>query len=339
MNRLLIYIAVAGLLGCKPNPLELPDPEQSTPYELALPPGFPAPEIPLDNELTQERVDLGKLLFHDTRLSGDGTISCASCHVQSLAFADELSLSLGIDQQQGLRNSPSLANVAWQERLFADGGVPNLELQVLAPLHDPVEMGHHITDIVEELKDDPQIKAMSNAAYGRDLDPFVITRALASYERTLISGQSRYDQYIHGNAEAMDQAEVRGMELFFSEQTKCGNCHSGHMLSDLSYQNIGLYETYEDIGRERISLDPADNGKFKVPSLRNVAQTAPYMHDGSMATLEEVVDHFIEGGLGHPQQSDLVQPLSLTEQERSDLIAYLAALTDESFLQNSDLAP
>jgi cytochrome c peroxidase len=335
-----LYITFVLLLGCKPEKSQTTDLEVNTLYTLLLPTGFTPPDIPADNQLTEERVALGKLLFHDTRLSIDNSISCASCHLQSLAFADEVPFSFGINNAEGLRNAPSLANVAWQERLFADGGVPNLEMQVIAPLHDPVEMGHHIPDIVAQLKQDPTIQHMSQLAYGREFDTFVITRAIATFERTIISGQSRYDQYLYqGNEAALSQAEKNGMDLFFSEQTQCGNCHSGFMLSDMTFQNIGLYDEYEDIGRERISLDPMDNGKFKVPSLRNVGLTAPYMHDGSLETLEEVVLHFENGGVGHPNQSELIAPFELTEIERQDLIAFLNSLTDETLLSNSAYAP
>lgn len=228
-----------------------------------------------------------------------------------------------------MRNSPSLANVVYQTRFFRDGGVPTLERQVLVPITDPVEMDHTIPLAVAAVAVDNAYQQMSQQAYGRELDAFVVTRALASYERTLLSGWSRYDRYLRGETTALNAGEVRGMDLFNSDALNCTACHSGFDLSDHSFQNVGQYAVYADPGRERITLDPSDIGKFKVPTLRNVALTAPYMHDGTMATLEEVVDHFASGGLPHPNRSALLTNFVLTNDEKADLIAFLNALTDE----------
>jgi len=307
--------------------------EVDGPFILEVPAGLPMPPVPEENPLTVASVSLGKALFFDPRLSRDGTISCATCHHPDRAFSDTVALSLGIEGRTGFRNSPTLGNVAYHPNFFRDGGVPTLERQVIAPVSDVAEMDHSLEGAAEAVADDQRYQRLSQLAYGRELDPFVITRALASYERTLLSGWSRFDRYFYqGQSTALTESEVRGWELFRSGTLNCTACHSGFDFSDHSFQNIGQYEDYTDPGRERISLDPADNGKFKVPTLRNIALTGPYMHDGAMATLEEVVDHFASGGMAHPNKSPLIPSFALTAAEKADLIAFLHALTDERSL-------
>jgi cytochrome c peroxidase len=233
----------------------------------------------------------------------------------------------------GMRNSPWLGNLAYHPSFFRDGGVPSLEMQVLAPMHDEREMNSNINTVAETLRNDPEYDRLSRSAYGRKLDPWVITRAIASYERTLVSGWSRYDRFLNGDASALTAQEQQGMQLFQSAALNCSGCHSGFDLSDHSFQNIGTTMDYSaDLGRERITLLPSDRGRFKVPSLRNIALTAPYMHDGGMATLDEVVDHFASGGLPHANRSPLMQPFTLTSSERDALIAFLFSLTDDRSL-------
>ena len=333
MKTWTIAILLLVMLGaCRKDPAIVQD-EVDGPFLLALPPGAPSPLIPEDNPLTVASVSLGKALFFDPRLSRDGTISCASCHFPDRAFSDTVALSRGVDGLTGMRNAPSLGNVVYHTAMFRDGGVDDLERQVIAPVEDPVEMDHFLQGAVDAVANDLEYQRKSQLAYGRPLDAFVITRAIASYERTLISGWSRYDRYVYGGElPALNESEVRGLALFNSELLNCTACHNGFDLSDHSYQNIGQYLTYADPGRERISLDPGDAGKFKVPSLRNVALTGPYMHDGAMATLEEVVDHFASGGQPHPNRSPLLTNFALSAEEKTDLIAFLNALTDERSL-------
>lgn len=302
------------------------------PFDLRLPPGFPAPPVPEENPLTMASVSLGKKLFFDPRLSRDGSVSCSSCHHPDRAFSDTVALSAGVDGALGMRNAPSLANVAYQTRLFRDGGIPTLERQVLAPISDPVEMDHTIDLAASAVAMDGEYQRLSELAYGRPVDGYVVTRALASYERTLISGWSRYDRYMGGETTALNASEIHGLELFNSEELNCTVCHNGFDLSDHSFQNIGQYMDYADPGRERITQDPSDIGKFKVPTLRNVALTGPYMHDGAMATLDEVIDHFASGGLPHPNCSTILTNFVLTADEKVDLIAFLNALTDDRSL-------
>ncbi|MBV6406308.1 MAG: Cytochrome c551 peroxidase [Flavobacteriales bacterium] len=318
-----------ALAGCrKDGPIQ--QGLSTEPFPLDLPAWMPAVPVPDDNPLTRPSVELGKQLFFEPRLSRTGTLSCAGCHFPDHAFSDTVALSLGVDQQPGMRNAPSLANVAYHPALFRDGGVPGLEMQVLAPILDEHEMDHDVLAISADLRDEEPYRSLSQLAYGRALDPYVLTRAIANYERTLISGWSRFDRYLYaGDTAALTASEERGWALFSGPVTGCTGCHGGFDLSDHSYRNVGQYLTYTDPGRARISLDPADEGKFKVPTLRNIALTAPYMHDGAMATLEEVVDHFASGGLPHPNRDPLMTPFTLTASERADLLAFLHALTDE----------
>lgn len=332
MNRtLLLALLLLVLSACRKDPA-LQELELDSPFPLQLPIGFPYPDVPEDNPLTTASVQLGKALFFDPRLSRDGTISCATCHLPELAFSDGVPVSIGIEGRTSARNSPSLGNVAYHANFFRDGGVPTLEMQVIAPIHDPVEMDHDIQVAAASLRDVEPYKRLSMLAYGRPMDAWVLTRAIANYERTLISGWSRWDRWMNGDATAMSTSEVRGWQLFNSAELNCIACHSGFDLSDHGFHNIGQYLEYSDPGRERISLLAEDFGKFKTPSLRNIARTAPYMHDGTMATLDEVLDHFASGGQAHPNRSPLLQTFVLDEQERADLLAFLNALNDERSL-------
>ncbi len=343
MRQALTYLGIGVitlLAACKPDP-EVVTPVSSDSQkwlDVTVPPGFPEIVYPTDNRPTEERVELGRLLFHDVRLSRDQSISCATCHIQEHAFAEPKAVSEGVDGTAGFRNSPSLANIAWHPRLFMDGGVPTLELQVLAPFDNHAEFDASITEVSDELRHDETLNRLAQKAYGREFDPYVMTRALAAFERTLISGNSKWDRYLNGNARALSDEEKAGMDLFFSPRTQCSTCHSDVLMTDFSFRNIGLYSDYADEGRQRVTTFEEDNGKFKVPSLRNVALTAPYMHDGSVESLQSVVAHYNGGGEDHPAKDSLIEPLNLSLTEQAQLVAFLEALTDETFVTNLDFA-
>ena len=302
-----------------------------TPYPIQLPLGAPSFPIPADNPLTQASVKLGKALFFDERLSLDRGISCASCHHPDRAFSDTVALSSGVEGRTGSRNAPSLGNVAYHPLLMHDGGAHTLEQQVLIPLLDTTEMNATVEAVVTALSDVEPYRSGSMAAYGRPFDLFVLTRALASYERTLISAHSRFDRFRYpGDPNALTEQEQRGWVIFNGDRGKCSSCHSGFDLSDHDFHNIGTTLDHSgDPGRQRITLHPGDRGKFKTPTLRNIALTAPYMHDGSMRTLEETIEHFNSGGLADPDKDPLMEPLQLSLQEKADLVAFLRSLTDE----------
>jgi cytochrome c peroxidase len=311
----------------------------TTPYHLDIPMGFDPMPIPDDNPLTVEGVELGKKLFYDPILSSDYNMSCAGCHLQEYAFADTVPISRGAHHEHiGTRNSPSLANVGYLKALFSEGGVPSLELQVLAPMGEKSEMDLQIRDAVSRMKEIPEYVDLAKRAYDREIDPWVITHALASFQRTLISGDSPFDRYYYqGKEEAISQAAKNGWKRF--QALNCNACHSGFLFTGQGFFNIGLYEEYEDTGRGRLHDDPKDIGKFKVPSLRNVALTAPYMHDGSLETLDEVLDHFASGGKDHPNKSSLVRGFELDSVARGELLAFLESLTDKNFIQNKEYRP
>lgn len=327
--RILPALAVLACVACTKD--ETPISVADLPYALQFPPGASSFPIPADNPLTQASVKLGKALFFDERLSLGRGISCASCHHPDRAFSDTVALSNGVEGRTGFRNAPSLGNVAYHPLLMRDGGAPTLEQQVLIPLLDTAEMNATVDAVVAALADVEPYRSGSMAAYGRPFDLFVLTRALASYERTLITGPSRFDRFRYqGDTSALTAEEERGWAIFNGDRGKCSTCHSGFDLSDHGFHNIGItLDHSSDAGRQRITLHPGDRGKFKTPTLRNIALTAPYMHDGSMKTLENTIEHFNSGGGADPGKDPLMEPLQLSNQEKADLLAFLRSLTDE----------
>ena len=309
-----------------------------TPFHLELPAGFPEPEYPEDNALTQARVHLGKKLFYDPILSRDSTVSCHSCHKQELAFAHNVAISPGIEGRLGFRNAPTLVNLAYAERVNKDGGVVKLDIQAVVPIEDEEEMDFQGLLAARRMEEIPEYVELCQQAYGGKPSTYIISRALAAFIRTMVSGNSTYDQYLAGTA-SLSESALRGKELFFSERLQCGSCHTGFNFTDNDFHHNGQEISEEDLGRIRITHQSEDEGKFRVPTLRNIALTAPYMHDGKFATLEDVLNHYNTGGADHPNKSDKIRPLNLTEQEKTDVIQFLETLTDSSFLVNPAFAP
>ncbi len=339
-------------------------------YAWQLPGGIPPPQVPADNPMNRAKVELGRWLFYDTRLSGNETMSCATCHIQGLAFTDGKPRSIGSTGQVHPRSSMSLVNVAYASRLtWANPLLARLEDQAIIPLlgDDPVEMGLGGREerAAKLLRTEAHYSALARRAFPGDADPHSLlnaVRAIAAFVRTIISYDAPYDRYLAGDAGAMSQAAQRGMELFFSERLECFHCHGGFNFTDstthanttverVGYHNTGLYNVgasgaYPDdnTGLYDMTGERRDMGRFKAPSLRNVAVTAPYMHDGSVATLEAAVDNYRRGGrliesgplAGdgrlNPYKSEFVLGFDLSEAERDDLVAFLEALTDESVL-------
>lgn len=303
------------------------------------PPGFPSVEHPTGNEYTPKRWTLGKKLFFDPILSKDGQISCASCHDPKLAFSDDKKVSFGSDELEGSRNSPTLANVAFHPYFTREGGVPTLEMQVLVPIQEHNEFNNNIVLIADTLSKIEEYITLSLDAYDQEPNSFVITRALAQFERSLISGQSLYDmEYNYQITGSMSASAKRGKVLFESDRTSCSSCHADFNFTNYTFQNNGLYAEYPDEGRARLTQKEEDIALFKVPSLRNIELTAPYMHDGSFQTLVEVIEHYDSGGHSHFNQSALVRPLELSSQEKDDLLAFLHSLTDQNFITNKNFS-
>ncbi len=298
-----------------------------------VPSHFPLPNIAEDSFPSESKVALGRKLFYDPIMSRDSTISCASCHNPALAFSDEVALSLGVDKRLGTRNSPSLANVVYQKLLLREGGIPTLEQQILVPIQEHNEFDNNMLVIVKKIKNNNEYTNLAKSAFNREPDPFVITRAIAAFERTLISGNAKYDKAINDKIK-LSAIESQGKDLFFSEKTNCSSCHSGFLFTNQGFENNGLYQEYKDEGRKRLTGLDSDDARFKVPSLRNIELTAPYMHDGSIATLEGVIDHYSDHVVNHVNKSNLVKSLQLTKEEKTAMLAFLKTLTDYEFINN-----
>lgn len=289
---------------------------------------MPAMPVPPDNPQTDAKVRLGAQLYFDTRLSADNTISCASCHDPRTGWANPHPTDTGIRGQVGGRNSGTVINAGQMRFQFWDGREPSLEGQAVGPIHNPIEMGETHENVVRKLNEIPGYREQFQRVFGRDADIDGIAKAIASFERTIVSGPSPYDLYVMGDRSAMSPAAVRGMQLF-NGKGHCTPCHSGPMFSDQSFHNLGVGMDKEkpDLGRFDKTKNPADTGRFKTPMLRNIALTPPYLHDGSAATLMDVMNVYNMGGTPNAHLDPLVLPLNLTSREKADLVAFMEALT------------
>jgi cytochrome c peroxidase len=325
--KLVALIAVLGACATTP---------AAEPYAWDLPPGFPEPRVPADNPMSADKVELGRALFEDTRLSGNGAQSCASCHAADRAFTDGRTTAIGSTGAIGRHNSMSLTNVAYNSsQTWANPTVIDLEAQALVPMFgtSPVELG--LTEDLLLARMRASYADQFATAFPDDADPISTAntaRAIASFERTLISGASRFDRH------AMSPQEERGLALFESARLGCRGCHGGFNFTvatgdRIQMFNTALYDPYPatDRGLAEITQITADTGRFKPPTLRNIALSAPYMHDGSIATLDDVVDTYARGGraASSPFRSPLVTGFAITADEKADLVAFLGALTDE----------
>ncbi len=321
---------------------------QPVPYSPLIPERFPALEQPHDNHMTIDGIWLGRKLFYDPILSIDSTISCSSCHQQFGSFTDQLAISPGVAGVTS-RSSMSLINIGFHHSgLFWDGRVQTLEEQALIPVEDPKEMGESWERVEEKLKDHPTYPADFRKAFGIETATMITrelaAKAIAQFERSLISGgNTKYDRFARGEI-FLDENEYNGYLMFFDFEpsvpdAECAHCHNAPLFATSDFFNNGLQESpdflgFVDKGLGLFTGKPSDNGKFKAPTLRNVAFTAPYMHDGRFETLEEVVDHYNSGGKSSPNKNALLYPLHLTESQKSDLIAFILTLTDSSTLVN-----
>jgi cytochrome c peroxidase len=284
--------------------------------------------IPADNPQTAAKVALGAQLFFDPRLSADNTISCATCHSPDMAWANHDRVDTGIQGRVGNRNSGTILDAAYMKFQFWDGRADSLEEQALGPIHNPVEMGETLENVVRKLSAIDAYREQFMTVFGTEVTTDGLAKAIAAFERTVISGPSPYDRYLAGDLEALSASARRGLELF-EGKGRCWLCHSGPMLSNQSFHNIGVgtNEAEPDVGRETVTGKPEDRGRFKTPSLRNVALTWPYLHDGSAANLDDVIEFYDEGGVTNPNLDQRIMRLHLTEAERHDLRAFLESLT------------
>ena len=287
---------------------------------------------PENNPNSEASVKLGSSLFFETLLSRDRSVSCQSCHLITEAFADHLPKGVGIDQREVPRNTPSLLNIGLHPYFMMDGKFSSLEDQVLGPIKDHREFDLSPEEVVERLQEFPLYNRMSQEAYGVPIDITVVQRSLSNFERILTADSSKFDEYMRGNVAALNEKEIAGWNLFNSRKLNCISCHNQYNFTDYSFQNNGTYTNYTDSGRANITHRKEDIGKFKTPSLRNVAITYPYMHDGSFENLEQVIDHYSNGGKKHFNQSEKIKGFSITSIEKEQLIAFLKSLTDKHLL-------
>ena len=375
-----VLAALLATLGCGGGGgLTVTDTTPTAPagaWQWSLPAGFPVPAVPADNPMSEARVDLGRFLFYDKRLSGNGTQACAGCHLQSKAFTDGFMVSRGSTGEFTHRSAQTLANAAYHPTItWANPSLLSLERQMEVPLfgENPVEMGvndGNKAEVLLRLNAVPEYPAKFAAAFAGETDPVSwanVIKAIASFQRALVSGNSRYDQFQAGKT-TLTPAETRGMNLFFGEKAECFHCHGSFNFNDqvihastrvleTPFHNTGLYNiggtgAFPEPNRGVFELTglPKDMGMFRAASLRNIELTAPYMHDGSIATLEDVLDFYAAGGRNitsgphagdgrlNPNKSDLITLITLDAQEKADIVAFLKTLTDHEFITNPKFA-
>ncbi|MFO0852620.1 MAG: cytochrome c peroxidase [Gemmataceae bacterium] len=310
---------------------DLPLPKDTLPADLPLGP-VPASlgerPVPADNPLTSDRVRLGRKLFFDPVLSGDRTVSCASCHLPEKGFSGGAASSLGVNGQPTRRRSPSLVNRGFGASQFWDGRAASLEEQALRPIADPTEMGNTVAEAVRRLSADAGYKSAFDAAFpGEGVTPTTLAKALAGFQRVLVRGDGPIDRFRKGARSALSEQAAHGFWLYESKGG-CWRCHGSGNFTDEKFHNTGVSWGKEplDLGRFEVTKDDADRGRFKTPSLRGVGLSAPYMHDGSLKTLEDVIEFYDRGGAANPHLDPAIKPLNLTAGEKAALVAFLKAL-------------
>lgn len=348
MNKWRIHSAILTLFICYACHTEKVTPHTPSPSPLQIPQLFSDkildPVIPFDNEQTVEGIALGKKLFFDPILSANQTQACADCHAPENAFTDPDRFSDGINGILGNRNSMPLFNLAWNydEKFLWDGSAFSLEHQAFSPVRDPIEMAETWSNVEQKLQSHTEYPELFEQAFGtKQIDSTLITKAIAQFERTLISSNSKFDKFLLGEATLTPQ-ELNGFNVFMDENRgDCFHCHGSEnnpLWTDNLFHNNGLDRAFSDLGLGAVTGDPADNGKFRSPSLRNLAFTAPYMHDGRFATLEDVINHYSEGLQPSPTIDPLMKKIAqggvqLTPEDKADLKAFLLTLSDYEFIE------
>jgi cytochrome c peroxidase len=307
--------------------------EAEQPVSPPLPLGLPPIPWPVDNPYSPARADLGKALFFDGRLSANGRVSCAFCHEPTHAFAAGVPLSTGVDGKRGVRHPPTLINRAWGKSQFWDGRAPTLEAQMEFPITNPDEMGMTTDGVVQKIRSIKGYAPLFTAAFGDgDITYDRITKAIATFERTIVSGNSPFDRYLAGDKSALTKEQKDGLD-FFNKKGECAECHSGPDFTTEKFANIGvgMDRANPDLGRFAITKKRNDMGKFKVPTLRDLAHRSPYMHDGSIKTLGEVLDLYAKGGEPNPHLDTRLAPFYLDEETKRALLAFLDSLNGEGW--------
>ena len=324
---ILVFISFIFMVGCQGKKSE---------FKINLPIGLDANAmfIPADNPLTKEKIDLGRKLFFEDRLSIDATISCAFCHNPLLSFADGRYLEMGVWGQKGTRNSSTLLNRVFAREQFLDGRAKNIEEVILEHLQNSKEMNNSLDNVLKVLEADEYYRKAFKKVFKAKVTAESLSKAIASFVRTLVSGDSPYDRFMAGDKEALSEAARRGLILFQSERLNCRACHAGSNFTDENYNNNGAGQDLPepDLGRYYITRRDQDKGKFKTPTLRDIARTSPYMHNGSLKSLLDVIEFYDRGGIHNANLSDKIKPLGLSFQEKEDLREFLRSLTGKNML-------
>ena len=326
-----LMLVLLGMAGCTKTPKPTAN---LTPFPLQIPLGLDkdyAKLIPADNPLTTARVNLGKMLYFDPRLSVDGTVSCATCHNPNFGFSNGVPFSPGFKGQLGARNSPTTLNRLYSTLQFWDGRAKSLEDQALGPVQNPVEMANTLPAMISTLQRIQSYKPLFQEAFGtEEITADSVAKAIASFERTLLSGNSAFDRFQAGDGNAISESAKRGFAVFMSKGN-CAQCHTLPNFADEQFHNlgVGMDKPNPDLGRYKVTKNEADKGAFKTPTLREIAPTAPYFHDGSAQTLDQVVEVYDRGGTRNPNLDAKIKPLKLTKQEQKDLVEFMQTLTGE----------
>lgn len=333
MKYFFLSILAVTIISCKKKN------DDDLAFQLIYPSYFPTPVYNFkNNELTKEKFELGRKLFYDGILSSDNSVSCGTCHSQVHGFADHnVNFSSGVNNLKGTRNSPAITNMIWSPSFMWDGGVNHIEVFSVAPITNPVEMNETMSNVISKLNNNSEYKNLFKIAYGIDnITDQAMLRALTIYMSMMVSCNSKYDKVRQGKV-SFSTDEAEGYELF---KQKCASCHSEPLFTNYQYKNNGLDSIYTDLGRGRITFNANDNGKFKVPSLRNVELTYPYMHDGRFWTLEQVLEHY-NSGIKHSATlaPELASGLPMTADEKKKIIAFLQTLTDYTIISDFKFAP
>jgi len=344
-----IVMTILILHACKKPDSEIDQIQNPTPAEVVIP-AWVATSIvgemphPDENPLTLEGIELGRALFYEKKLSANNDMSCASCHSQEFSFSDSAQFSVGVEGELGGRQAMSIVNLAWDELFFWDGRAFSLEDQAFGPVVNPVELNETWPNVVAKLQADTNYPPLFERAFGTTtIDSVLVTSAIAQFERTLVSFDSDFDRFSYGNeTDVLNEEEMLGFDLFFGE-AECVHCHAGPLLNDPTFRNNGLDDTFADLGYGAITGNSSDDGKFKVSTLRNVAESSPYMHDGRFETLEEVIEHYNSGVIGDspnldPEMEHFAEGLDLTDEEKAALVAFLKTLSDDHFLSKEEFS-
>lgn len=328
MKRLVCLLLI-GLSACRSEtPARLNAQAASRPSSAPVP-DFGQLPAPPDNPVTQAKVELGFRLWFEPRLSAGNRMTCATCHNHTMGFSNAQTTAAGVTGVRGDRNVPTIYAAVNGREMFWDGRAASLEAQALGPIENPVEMNAQLPEVLAKLQQVPYYAQKFQQVFGTPPTATGMAQALASFERALALAPSPYERFVEGDSSALDAAQQRGMQLFFSSRTRCQFCHQGPDLSNRTYVNIGIGmdKPQPDLGRYKVTGMEWDKGSFKVPTLRNIALTAPYMHDGSLPTLLAVIEHYDRGGIPNPQLDPRIGPLHLSAQEKADLVAFLRALS------------